>query len=195
MPRRIEGEIKLTMPHAAHHTMSLDAHNLHTWMGVSPSARVEVTLDHPQLSFTGQAYHDSNWGEAPLEDAFSFWTWSRASLSEGTLVVYDVTDKHTSERVERALLFHERGGVTELNSLQKATLKRGGWGVRRETRADHTNAARLCHALVDAPFYTRDVIEVEFLGQTCLAVHEALDLERFTRPWVRFLIPFRVRRL
>ena len=44
--------------------------------------------------------------------------------------------------------------------------------------------------LEDTPFYTRSEIQVGG-GQF---MHESLDLHRFCRPWVQFLLPFRMPR-
>jgi len=48
--------------------------------------------------------------------------------------------------------------------------------------------------LTDSPFYARSVIETRLLGQTLTAVHESLDMARFTAPWVQAMLPFRVPR-
>ena len=195
MPKRIEGELSLHFQSPSEHVISLDSSGEHHWMGVAPHARIDVSLDEPDLSFSGHAYHDSNWGIAPLESAFHSWTWSRATLDEGTLVMYDVTESTDSTPQERAALFRANGEVVELDQFDRAKLKSGLWGIERSTRTDAYQSASIKHRLVDSPFYTRDVIKTTLMGQNVLAVHESLDLVRFQKSWVRFLIPFRIRRI
>jgi carotenoid 1,2-hydratase len=49
--------------------------------------------------------------------------------------------------------------------------------------------------LEDTPFYARSLLSVgNNAGVARLAMHESLDLERFRSPWVRRLLPFRMRR-
>ena len=48
--------------------------------------------------------------------------------------------------------------------------------------------------LEDTPFYSRSRIAASLGGERLEGVHEGLDLQRFTRPWVQALIPFRMRR-
>jgi len=48
--------------------------------------------------------------------------------------------------------------------------------------------------LEDTPFYTRSQIASHFHNEPVTAVHESLDLRRFSKNWVRFLLPFRMPR-
>jgi carotenoid 1,2-hydratase len=48
--------------------------------------------------------------------------------------------------------------------------------------------------LEDTPFYARSIASATFGGQPSAVVHEELSLDRFRSPWVRFLLPFRMRR-
>ncbi len=195
MPSHIEGEIKVTFGDQFKRTLSLDQSGHHHWMGVSPTSRITVELDHPALSFTGHAYHDSNWGDDSLESAFQSWTWSRAEVEGGTLVMYDAVEKN-SPPCHRALLYHRGGEITELSDFDSFDLPHGFWGVQRPTRVDRgSSGAKVIKNLVDSPFYTRDVIQTRVCQQETYAIHESLDLTRFESPWVRFLIPFRIRRL
>ena len=194
MSNKIVGQVQLKLPRRFHHEMNLDHDGKHKWMAVAPSAEVIVNLEQPNLSFRGQAYHDSNWGDEPLENAFKSWTWSRAELSEGTCVLYDIHEHEKNEN-PRALFFSHQGTVEELNqNLVSSCLPSGFWGVQRPNRADQSGFAHLHKSLVDSPFYTRDLVNTELMGEKTLAMYESLDLHRFKQPWVRFLLPFRIRR-
>ena len=161
-------------------------------MGVSPRSRLTLQLTHPAISFEGSAYHDTNWGRSSLEESFDYWTWSRAELDSGTLVIYDLQER--SGRIhQHALLYDEAGAIHPIESLAPVSLSKSHWGTRRESRADHGSQPSLAHSLIDSPFYTRDLLETQLLNQRTLAMHEALDLKRFSQPWVRFLLPFRIR--
>jgi carotenoid 1,2-hydratase len=52
----------------------------------------------------------------------------------------------------------------------------------------------LSRSLEDTPFYARTLSTARVGGQRVHLVHETVDLQRFERPWVQFLIPFRMRR-
>jgi carotenoid 1,2-hydratase len=49
-------------------------------------------------------------------------------------------------------------------------------------------------SLEDGPFYTRSLVESRWYGRTVVAVHESLDLDRFVRPAVQAMLPFRMPR-
>ena len=193
MPRHVSGEFTLNFSEQPHHEERLDVAGAHRWMGVAPRARIKLMLDAPALCFEGSAYHDMNWGEAPLEEAFDSWTWSRAELPEGTLVLYDVAEHAPSLPAQRALWFDQRGRVEQITGLEAAQLKRGFWGVDRSTRADVNTRPHIAAGLMDSPFYTRDLIETQLRGTRVTSMHESLNMRRFQSAWVRALIPFRMR--
>ena len=194
MSNKIIGQVQLKLPRRFHHEINLDHTGKHKWMAVAPSADVVVSLEQPNLSFRGQAYHDSNWGDEPLENAFKSWTWSRAELNEGTCVLYDINE-HGKDVNPRALFFSHQGTVEELDKkFVSSSLPKGLWGVHRPNRADHSDLAHLHKTLVDSPLYTRDLVHTELLGEKTLAMYESLNLHRFEQSWVRFLLPFRIRR-
>ena len=49
--------------------------------------------------------------------------------------------------------------------------------------------------LEDAPFYARSHILTKIGGVESEAIHESLSLDRFTKNWVRVLLPFRMTRV
>jgi carotenoid 1,2-hydratase len=48
--------------------------------------------------------------------------------------------------------------------------------------------------MLDAPFYSRSVVETRLMGEVTQGVHEALDLTRFRQPWMKPMLAFRVPR-
>lgn len=192
MPRRISGEIVLR-PSAVHgEPVALDHAGRHTWWPVAPHARVEVTLDRPGVRFSGVGYHDANRGLEGLEQGFRSWNWCRLSLDDGAAVLYDTVDREGRRR-ELGFRFGA-GGVRAFDPPEARALARAPWGIDRATRVDAGGEARVRETLVAAPFYARSVIEADVEGRRAVGVHEALDCDRFDAGWVRFLLPWRIRR-
>lgn len=183
---RVEGEVRLHPATTLGTTgFDLDAAGAHRWWPIAPVARAEVRLTRPQVQFEGIAYHDQNAGQGPLEAAFQGWTWSRSGDGMRTDVLYDVQPvagppRHLGRR------FHADGHTEVIDPPTEIALPRGWWGVRRTTRGLPGQAVTLRRTLEDTPFYTRSQLAPH-------GVHEALDLVRFNRSWVRFLLPFRMR--
>lgn len=192
MPPRLRGSLRLT-PLVSHGTTAtLDAAGRHRWCCVAPHARFELHLSEPGLRFAGHGYHDANWGDEGLERGFAGWHWSRARLADATAVVYDTSDLSGQRRpIQR--LFHCDGRTTELDPQPRVALPSGAWGVQRATCSDD-GRAELQTTLEDSPFYVRSLVQGRWQGQRATAVHESLDLRRFSAPWVRFLLPWRSRR-
>lgn len=192
MPPRVKGRLTLT-PLIRHDAMAtLDAAGRHRWCAVAPHARMEVDLHEPRVKMAGHAYHDCNWGDEGLERGFAGWHWSRVALTAGTLVVYDTRSTEGSTR-QLARLFGKDGSTCAIDGLQAAPLRTSGWRIGRATRSDDGHAT-VTHTLEDTPFYARSLVQGRWLGEPAVAVHESLDLGRFSAPWVRFLLPWRSRR-
>lgn len=186
----LRGKVRIALEAGAPVPFRLDRAGDHHWWPLGARATAEVELDAPSVSFRGSAYHDCNFGRVPLEATFSRWNWSRADVGDDVAIVYDVL-----ERDGTAEPFGVRVTPTGVEPLYAATqipLPNGGWGVGRATRA-HGDAS-VVRTLEDTPFYTRSMLQSTFEGQRVLGMHESLDLERFTKPWVQFLLPFRIRR-
>lgn len=163
----------------------LDPAGRHRWWPIAPVARATVELDAPDLRFEGAAYHDINAGDRPLEADFRYWDWSRSA--DGS-VLYDVIQRDGS-----AVQFGRRFTPQGASSIQPSTrhaLKNGGWGVARAVRSDAPIA--LHHTLEDTPFYTRSWLHQDGPDGPVHLMHESLDLDRFDRAWVRFLLPFKM---
>jgi carotenoid 1,2-hydratase len=191
---RIRGTLRIH-PHALmgipHH---LDGAGRHTWWAVAPSARIEVELDSPALSFTGTGYHDANAGTRPLERDFRSWMWSRSSLEGGTAVLYDV-DRREGGPLSLSRLFPAHGGEPgEVDAPYRVDLAGTAWRSRRAIRTDGSAAPWVMRTLEDSPFYSRSLVTTALEGRRVVTMHEALDLDRFTSPLMQRMLPYRVRR-
>lgn len=196
MPQRVSGRIRLVPRARFDHPVEIDAQGRHRWWGLAPHARAEVTLDRPDLRFSGPAYHDCNQGTEGLEEGFRRWDWSRAELPHGSVVLYDVEPRRATpgERRELGFLFGADGTLEPFEAPERQSLGRATWGVERATRVDAGGAARVTKTLVASPFYARSVIRTTLGGHDAVGVHETLDCDRFAAGWVRFLLPWRIRR-
>ena len=193
-PRRIRGRVGLNAATLFDHPVALDAAGRHRWQALAPCARVEVDLEAPHRRWQGHGYFDMNTGDAPLEQDFATWHWSRATLADGsTAVLYDVR-RRAGDCSSLGLRFDPRGGVDAFDPPGAVALPGTGWGIRRGTRADPSGGASVRRTLEDTPFYARSVLAARLLGEDVTAVHESLSLERFRTRWVQALLPFRMPR-
>jgi carotenoid 1,2-hydratase len=190
-PSRIRGRVRLHPSGLARHVVALDAAGRHGWSPIAPRARVEVALEQPARSWSGDGYFDSNWGSHALEQDFSTWTWARAPLDDGATVMYDVARRDGTE-LSVALRYADDGGVAPFEAPPLRTLKRSFWGLPRATRS--AGDARVVQTLEDAPFYGRSVVEADILGRPITAMHENLSLDRFDTHWMRLMLPFKAPR-
>ena len=194
LPRRLKGEIRLHPASLTEHSYFLDGAGRHRWTPYAPAGRIEVRFSEPDFAWSGSAYFDSNCGSEPLEEAFVDWTWSRAHAAGRTIVLYDVNARDGSQS-SLGLEFSAQGSGRPIELPPRAELPRTGWRVPRPTRADSIDAVSIARTLEDAPFYSRSLLRTQLLGESCLAVHESLDLDRFRSRWVQCLLPFRMPRI
>ena len=193
VPRRLRGVVRVHPSAVTSSVFDLDAGGRHHWWPIAPCARVEVALASPALRWSGQGYLDGNDGEEPIENAFSDWHWSRASLRSGSAVLYDVR-RRDGEAASVALRFGPSGAVTEEELPARARLRRSRWRVVRETRADEGRLPSVRHTLEDGPFYARSILSTSVFAEDVPAMHESLSLDRFRAPWVQAMLPFRMPR-
>jgi carotenoid 1,2-hydratase len=194
IPSRLRGEVRLRTRGLPGQTYALDPAGRHRWTPIAPCSRVEVELERPRLSWSGEAYFDSNAGDEPLENGFTRWDWCRAGLPDGdTVVLYDVT-RRGGKNSSLALRFDRAGGVASFAPPPPVPLPRTFWRVQRGTRAEAGHSASVAQTLEDAPFYARSVVKTRLLGEDVTAMHESLSLERFRAGWVQALLPFRMPR-
>ena len=191
IPRRLRGHIRLVPEIRGSKPLLLAAQGEHHWWPIAPRARVEVTFADPAVRWSGTGYLDCNWGAAPLEQAFRSWTWSRAPLSRGAAVLYDVCPREGPRRA-MALRFDGGGTAHPLEPPPPVQLKPTLFGITRETRSEAD--ASLVKTLTDSHFYARSVIKTELCGEQVVGVHESLSLDRFDTRWAKLLLPFRMPR-
>lgn len=193
-PARIRGEVRLHAEPLFDRALSLDHDGVHRWTALAPCARVEVDLEHPRLHWRGHGYWDMNSGREPLEQGFSRWDWSRATLRDGsTAVLYDAT-RRDGEHWSASLRFDRSGRIGAFDAPQRVGLPVTGWRIERGMRSEDARATGVRRTLEDTPFYARSLVAARLLGESVLAVHESLSLDRFSRRWVRALLPFRMPR-
>jgi carotenoid 1,2-hydratase len=130
----------------------------------------------------------------PLERRFLGWDWSRAPLSDGgAALLYDPAMRDGKAQ-PLALAVDAKGQVGSFEAPPRAAMRRGFWGVARETRSEAGHRPRILNTLTDAPFYTRSLIETRLLGEDVVAMHESLSLTRFDNRLVQLMLPFRMPR-
>jgi carotenoid 1,2-hydratase len=190
-PSRLRGKIRIMPEGLATRVIALDGVGLHHWSPIAPGARVEVEMVQPSLRWRGTAYLDTNYGDAPLEEGFLGWDWSRTTLRDGMAVLYHGS-RRPAEKFCVALRYDRTGASENFEPPPEVSLPSSFWRMPRKTRSDST--AQVTQVLEDAPFYTRSVLQTRVLGEDAVAVHESVSLERFVTPWVQFMLPFKAPR-
>lgn len=189
---RVQGTITLTPEALTGVEARLTPDGSHTWRPFAPIARVKVDLSQGHR-WEGHGYWDANFGSAALERDFRFWTWGRFPLADRTVCFYDAT-RADGTVLDLGVEVDRRGEVRQIEPPPLRPFPRSRWGVRRETRADGGMQPRQVMSLLDAPFYSRALVETRIGGEASVGVHEALDLTRYARPWLKPMIACRVPR-
>lgn len=193
IPRRMRGTVRVRPRAINTIAFPLDDEGKHVWRPIAPRSRVEVTLDDPALSWTGEGYLDTNAGSEPMEDAFQVWDWSRAHLRQDSAVLYDLKRKDGTA-LSLALRFDKDAVPETVGPPPHALLPPTVWRMPRHTRADAGRPVHVEQTLEDTPFYSRSTLSTHLLGEPCQAVHESLSLGRLRSPVVRAMLPFRMPR-
>ncbi len=188
----IRGRVRLNAAAWQPVEQTLDGAGRHRWWPVVPLGHVEVELDNPRLRFAGTGYHDANRGNEALEQAFTGWRWTRGSDGERAAILYDVWDRDGTSH-ELGFECDRHGQLVELSAPGRVELASSRWRLPRTTRADREGAASIRQTLVDAPFYARTWIELALGGRRLDAMHEVVDLSKFTRATTQLMLPFRTR--
>ena len=188
---RVRGKVRLTPLAGSDVVVDLDPSGLHTWCPRIPIASVEVDFEEPRVRFRGTGYFDMNRGECPLEETFASWSWSRVSDGRRGAIAYDVAMRDGSTR---ARSFRSACGedLVIARDDQVVSLPTTRFGLPRRARGGE-GATELVRTLEDGPFYARSVVTTTLAGQRAMGIHETVSLDRFRAPWVRFLVPFRMR--
>jgi carotenoid 1,2-hydratase len=190
---RVRGRITVTPEAVTRVELPLTPDGAHIWRPFAPSSRIEVDLEAPGWQWTGHGYFDANFGTRALETDFSYWTWGRYPTRDGSVCFYDAVRRDGSELAVGAQ-FDRSGAAKVIAMPPKVPLKRSLWQVRRETRGDAGTTARQVKPMLDAPFYSRSAVEIQFDGERTVGVHEALDLNRFRSPVLKPMLAVRVPR-
>lgn len=188
----VRGRVVLTPAAVTEVEVALTPDGAHVWRPYAPVAHVSVKLE-PGHHWEGHGYFDANFGSRALERDFRFWTWGRYPLKSRTICFYDGV-RDDGSRLALAVEAGRNGKVQEIAPPPMAGMPRSGWLVRRETRADPGFVPRPRLSLLDAPFYSRSLVETRIGGEVALGMHEALDLVRFRQPLLKPMLALRVPR-
>jgi carotenoid 1,2-hydratase len=191
IPGRLSGTVRVVPTATTQQAFSLNDDGNHWWWPIAPCARVQVALDHPHLRWQGDGYFDINSGDAPLEQGFSGWQWSRGAMQDGTAILYEA-QRRDGGRVDLAVSFDPQGRMQAFQPPPTVALKRTGWRIERSVRSE--GPATVVRTLENAPFYARSVVSAQLLGEPVTLMHESLSLDRFKMPVVQAMLPFRMPR-
>jgi carotenoid 1,2-hydratase len=187
LPAPIRGRVRLHPQGLNGRPCTLSAQGNHRWIPIAPHARVELELDEPRLRWSGSGYLDSNCGDAPLESHFQRWDWARARL------LYD-TWQRSGDQGSFAFAFDADGRSEPFDPPAPVQLPNSRFGIERRTRSEPGVPASVERTLEDTPFYARSLVRAGWLGEPVVAMHESLSLDRFAKPWVQWMLPFRMPR-
>lgn len=190
--RRARGVVRFTPLLRTSAEVDLSGDGRHRWFPVAPYGRIEVELTEPRLRFSGHGYFDANEGSEPLEEAFESWSWSRFGSESGAVLAYDVELRDGTRRA-CGLRVDAAGETSPLGTGEGAPLRRSRFGLGRTVWKEPGGSARLARTVEDGPFYVRSLVHAQVDGRPAVGMHEAVSLARFRAPWVRFLVPFRMR--
>ena len=192
MITRVKGRITLTPAAVTDIEVALTPDGRHIWRPFAPTAHIEVDLTQGNR-WQGHGYFDANFGTAALEADFKTWSWGRYPTQAGATCFYDAV---RSDGSTLALgLTVARDGMAQVIAPPPLTrFSRTLWALKRETRADAGVLPRQVMPMLDAPFYARSLVETQLFGEKTTGVHEALDLTRFAKPWLKPMLAVRVPR-
>lgn len=194
LPSRLRGTVRVYPSALTAETFALDAAGRHHWRPIAACSRVQVDFQTPAMRWLGDGYFDTNHGEAPLEDDFRGWEWSRAGTRTGTLVSYDTAARGSADGTSLALHLDRTGAVEHLALPPRTPLPSTGWRIARTAHSDAQSPPAVTRTLEDAPFYARSQVSARLFGERTDLVHESLSLDRFRMPIVQAMLPFRMPR-
>ncbi|MCU0683188.1 MAG: carotenoid 1,2-hydratase [Polyangiaceae bacterium] len=189
---RVAGTLRFRPEICASAAVTLDAAGRHLWYPQAPFGRIEVDFREPALRFRGHGYFDANFGVEPLEDAFASWTWSRFATGDAVSIAYDVSLRDGTAH-GRGVQISRLGEASPLEPGPTKQLAPTRFRLARPVRSEAGARVALVRTLEDGPFYARSLVATSLRGRPALGMHETVSLDRFGAPWVRFLVPFRMR--
>ncbi|MEO0485369.1 MAG: carotenoid 1,2-hydratase [Pseudomonadota bacterium] len=191
---RVRGQVRVRPSALTEVELPLTDDGAHVWRPFSPTAKISVELDAPGWTWDGHGYFDANFGTRALEQDFSFWTWGRYPLEDGSACFYDA-ERLDGSTLGLGIRFDADGTPRVMEDCPPQTrFARSLWAVRRETRADAGYVPRQMQNMLDAPFYSRSAVKTQLNGYETTGVHEALDLRRFRSPLIKPMLAVRVPR-
>ena len=193
IPRRLRGRVSVYPEQLFDFSQALDPNARHHWGPIAPFARVQVDLSHPQQSWRGHAYVDSNEGVEPIANAFTQWDWSRAHMPDGSSTVLYDCQFHDGPDHLLALRFLSNGQVQPFDAPKREVMPKTAWGLERRLRSERALGG--IQSLEDTPFYQRAIVQNQLLGVPVSSFHETLNASRFASSWVQALLPWRMPRL
>lgn len=193
VPRRIRGRLKVRPQVMGERTFAIHPDGAHRWRPIAPRARIAVDLETPRRSWSGSAYVDSNSGTAPIETAFRSWSWSRSIEPEHTRIYYDTVPVQ-APRGAWHVAYENSGMPQPIDAPPLTPYGRTAWQLPLIARSDAGAPARLLETWEDGPFYARCLIRHRVHGRLLRSVHETVSLERFAKPVVQAMLPFRMPR-
>jgi carotenoid 1,2-hydratase len=188
----VRGRIVLTPAAITGVEVRLTPEGTHLWRPFAPVARIDVDLTQGHR-WQGHGYLDANFGSRALEADFRTWTWGRYPLSSGAACFYDAVRRDGSV-LSLGLHAAPDGTTARMEPPPLTPFRRSLWAVRRDTRADPGTRPRQVMAMLEAPFYSRSLVETRIHGERSVGVHEALDLDRFASPLLKPMLALRVPR-
>lgn len=191
-PFRLRGTIRISAGAMATQDHRIDAAGRHVWRPIMPSARIQVAMDEPALSWSGHGYCDHNRGAAALEDDFEQWSWARLSTRDGSAILYD-TEPRAGRPISLALRYGADAKAEPFEAPPFVALPKTRWRITRPVRTEAPEDAA-ARTLEDTPFYARSVVSTRLFGRRVAGMHESLSLDRFASRWVQTLLPFRMPR-
>ena len=194
-PRRMRGTIRITPEVMTGHSLQLDRAGHHRWHPIAPLAHVEIDFPGLRTRWSGHGYLDSNDGTEPLADGFTGWDWTRLRMDNDECVVRYEAREHQRQPHRLALRFTNDGSlINEASSPAGRLATTSVWRMPRRMPSGG-DPHQLLRTLEDTPFYARSLLEATIDGQHGRGLHESLCMQRFTRPWVQTLLPFRMPRI
>ncbi|MDP4990677.1 MAG: carotenoid 1,2-hydratase [Marivita lacus] len=190
---RVRGTITVTPSAITQVELPLTEDGAHVWRPFGPVSDISVDLEAAGWQWKGHGYFDANFGTRSLEEDFAYWTWGRYPAVGGSTCFYDAIRLDGSE-LGSGFHFDADGTASEIDLPPQLEFKRSLWAVRRETRGDSGFRPRQVMNMLDAPFYSRSMVETQLDGEKTIGVHEALDLTRFRSPFLKPMLAVRVPR-
>jgi carotenoid 1,2-hydratase len=171
----------------------------HFWGSPAPGCRVEFRSESHGLRFSGQGYHDVNLGTEPLHAGWRQWSWGRAHIEDETRIYYDA-EAMNGERTKLVLTGRNgRLSVERPESVADGQVLTP-WLLRPPKRIDAgaLNGAvvsvETTKVLESSPFYQRQLSAFTSGNVRVQGIGEYVDLTRFARPAIRFMLRHRIYR-